>query len=428
MDTAMRKPSHSIIAILIVSSLLVILATLSARAFFTLLDDHNQPIATLTTNESINQANQDEEDDQSWQQLQVKKGDNLASLFKSAHLTQNDMYTLLQDPLAKEILMHIQTHKTLKVKHDANYHLSELWYPLSDRDSLHVFRDQSGFHSEKIHYAQTQQLAFATATIDHSLFGAGSKAGIPDKVIAQLSDLFNWDIDFAQDLRPGDTFSVLYKLSYLSNNKILVGDIVAAEFFNKGVLHQAILFIDPNGNKEYFTPDGQSLKRAFIRTPVKYTRISDPFNMRRLHPILHTIRPHKGVDYAAPRGTPIKATGDGTISFLGQKGGYGNVIVIKHNWRYTTLYGHLSHFATGVHVGSHVKQNQIIGYVGSTGLATGPHLHYEFRINGIHRNPVRVKLPQAKPIAKNYRAYFLTHAAQFINLIHHFPKNGKVVS
>ena len=392
------------------------------RAFFTLINQETQPIASVLADQSIDQANEEEAHDHSWHEITVKHGDTLESLFKRAHLTTQTLYQILQDPHISEVLEHIHPGKTLRIRQDQAQRLAELWYPITHRDSLHITRDDQGFHSEEVHYAQTQQLAFATATIQHSLFSAGAKASIPDKVTAQLTDLFSWEIDFAQDLRSGDSFSVLYKLTYLSNNKVLVGDIVAAEFINKDQSHQAILFIDPEGNKSYYTPEGKSLKRAFIRTPVKYTRISDPFNLNRLHPILHKIRPHRGVDYAAPRGTPIRATGDGVISFLGKKGGYGNAIVIKHNRRYTTLYGHMSHFAKGLRTGSRVKQSQIIGYVGSTGLATGPHLHYEFRINGIYYNPVKVVLPKSKPIKKSYRDYFITHAEQFMSLLHHYPK------
>ena len=412
----------------ITTSIILFLIATPVEAFFTLINDDPQPIASLATHERVIKANNTEQSNFNAFEVKVRKGDTLATIFKRAHLSINDMYTLLRDQKSKQKLANLHINRSLRFKQGPEHHLLELWYPLSDQESFHIYRDDMGYHSETTLYAKTQQLAYASATIQHSLFSAGAKAGIPDKVITQLTDLFNWEIDFAHDLRPGDNFSVLYKLTYLSNNKIIVDDVVAAEFNVKGQSHKAVLFIDPNGHKEYFTPEGKSLKRAFIRTPVKYTRISDPFNLRRFHPILHKVRPHKGVDYAAPHGTPIKATGNGVITFLGRKGGYGNAIVIKHNWRYTTLYGHLARFAKGLHNGSHVTQNQVIGYVGSTGLATGPHLHYEFRINGVHRNPMRVKLPQAQPILKRYRTYFLAHAQQFITLMHNYANQSTSIS
>ena len=230
----------------------------------------------------------------------------------------------------------------------------------------------------------------------------------------ELAGIFGWDIDFALDIRQGDSFAVIYEEVFLDGEKVRDGDIIAATFSNRGESYQAIRYTDASNHTDYYSPDGHSMRKAFLRTPVEFSRISSRFSLGRKHPILNTIRAHKGVDYAAPRGTPIKATGDGKVIYRGVKGGYGNVVIIQHGSSYSTLYGHMSRFARGVHSGSHVKQGQIIGYVGSSGLATGPHLHYEFRINGVHRNPLTVKLPDAQPLPKQYMADFQMHANQLV--------------
>ncbi len=254
------------------------------------------------------------------------------------------------------------------------------------------------------------RLAYASGTIDSSLFAAGQKAGLSDTVVMQLAAIFGWDVDFALDIRHGDSFTVLYEQQYLDGEKLADGNIIAAEFINQGTAYNAIRFTDPSGNGGYYTPAGLSMRKAFLRSPVDFYRISSRFQRERLNPVLHIRRPHLGVDYAAPTGTPIKAAGDGKIIFRGRKGGYGNVIIIQHTGVYRTLYGHMSRFRGGLSVGSHVRQGQVIGYVGMTGLATGPHLHYEFLVNGTHRNPLTVKLPNASPIAAKYRAAFEAQA------------------
>jgi murein DD-endopeptidase MepM/ murein hydrolase activator NlpD len=233
-------------------------------------------------------------------------------------------------------------------------------------------------------------------------------------MIMELAAIFGWDIDFALDIRRGDHFTVVYQEYYLEGKKVRDGDILAAEFTNQGKSYRAIRYVDADGNAGFYTPEGLSLRKAFLRTPVKFSRISSRFTLHRKHPILNRIRAHKGVDYAAPRGTPIRATGDGKVVFRGRKGGYGRTIVIQHGSKYSTLYGHMSRYNGKVKLGRRVRQGQVIGYVGSSGLATGPHLHYEFRIDGVHRNPLTVKLPVAEPIAKRYRDDFQKLATPLI--------------
>jgi murein DD-endopeptidase MepM/ murein hydrolase activator NlpD len=237
---------------------------------------------------------------------------------------------------------------------------------------------------------------------------------MPDKLTMNLAGIFAWDIDFVLDIRRGDDFFILFEEIYQDGKFITDGEIVAAEFNNNGRTFRAVRFIDESGRSDYFTPDGRSVRKAFIRAPVDFTRISSSFNPRRKHPILNKIRAHRGVDYAAPRGTPIKAAGDGKVIFRGRKGGYGNAVILQHGGNISTLYGHMSKFANSSRIGRRVKQGQTIGYVGSTGLATAAHLHYEYRLNGVHRNPRTVKLPQAEPIKDEYRQDFLTAAGPIL--------------
>ncbi|MEJ2115872.1 MAG: peptidoglycan DD-metalloendopeptidase family protein [Gammaproteobacteria bacterium] len=238
----------------------------------------------------------------------------------------------------------------------------------------------------------------ATGKINHSLFLAGQDAGMSDGLIMELAGIFGWDIDFALDIRQNDTFTVVYEELFLQGEKVGDGNIIAAEFVNNKHTYRAYRYTDNNGKTEFYSPDGKSMRKPFMRTPVDLARISSRFNLKRKHPILNKIRAHKGVDYAAATGTAIKATGDGKVVHRGRKGGYGNTIILRHGNTYTTLYAHMSKYARKTGIGSRVKQGQIIGYIGSTGLATGPHLHYEFRVNGVHRNPLKVKLPSAKPL------------------------------
>ena len=236
-------------------------------------------------------------------------------------------------------------------------------------------------------------------TIQSSIFSALETAGLPDSVASALSDIFGDSIDFHTDLRRGDRFNVIYEVLHHQGRAIRTGRILAAEFINRGVRHSAYLFRDADGNEDYYSLDGRSHKSGFLRSPLELSRVSSGFSMR-LHPVLGSWREHKGVDYSAPHGTAVKATSDGIVEFVGQQNGYGNFIVLRHGEKYTTAYGHLSGFAGGLKPGNKVRQGEIIGFVGSTGWSTGPHLHYEFRINDVHQDPLTVSLPSAAPLTK----------------------------
>ena len=276
---------------------------------------------------------------------------------------------------------------------------------LDDIKLLSIARQESGFAANTIERAVDIRTTGAHGQISSSLFEAGTDAGISDRTTMDMAGIFEWDIDFIQDVREGDTFTVIYEELWRDGVKLRDGEIVAAEFVNQGKSFRAARFRDESGRAGYYTPEGRSVRKAFIRAPLNFTRISSNFNPSRRHPVLNTIRAHRGVDYAAPTGTPIRAAGDGKVTFRGVQGGYGNTIVLQHGANITTLYGHLSRFGNARN-GARVNQGDVIGYVGRSGLATGPHLHYEYRVSGVHRNPRTVALPPADPIPAEQQTAF----------------------
>lgn len=264
-----------------------------------------------------------------------------------------------------------------------------------------------------------------SGTIQSSIFSALDAAGLPDSVAEALSGIFGDAIDFHADLRRGDRFSVIYEVFYHQGRAIRTGRILAAEFINRGVRHSAYLFRGIDGNEDYYSQDGRSHKAGFLRSPLEFSRVSSGFSMR-LHPVLGVWREHKGVDYSAPHGTAVKATSDGTVEFAGQQNGYGNFIVLRHGEKYTTGYGHLSGFASGLKPGNKVRQGEIIGFVGSTGWSTGPHLHYEFRINDVHQDPLTVTLPNAAALTKAELRSFEAQTAPLVAQLAHLQQSKTV--
>jgi len=342
----------------------------------------------------------------------VRRHDTLERIFRRLKLSLADLTAILGLPGARQALNQIRPGDKLTVVHeDGSVHA--LNRRINETEILSVTRADSGFVAEVI----TTPIEFRTAhvygTIDTSLFVAARAAGVNPETIMQLAnDIFGWEIDFALDIRPGDRFHLVYEQKYRDGTYLGDARILAAEFVNTGEKHRAVHYASADGEIDgYFTPDGRSMRRQFLRAPLDFRRVSSNFNLRRRHPILNYIRAHQGVDYSASTGTSIRAAGDGRVSFIGKKGGYGKVITLEHGGGITTLYAHMSGFARGVRHGLRVKQGQSIGYVGSTGAATGPHLHYEYRINGTHRNPRTVRLPDAAPIPAEYLADFLSKAA-----------------
>ena len=343
---------------------------------------------------------------QHWIEERVRAGDSLARIFSRLGLSANLLHRVTQSSKAAAQLARIKPGETLKVLLDEEKNLRELIHLYSPAKSLQITANNDGFTSKVIEREYEIRQTSASGTITDSLFRSGGEAGLPDAMIMDLASIFGWDIDFALEIRAGDSFSVIYEEKYLDGERQGNGAILAAEFRNRGKRFRAVRFIDDHGRSNYFSPGGKSMRKTFLRAPVDFRRISSKFTPTRWHPVLGKRRPHRGVDYAAKTGTPVKAAGDGKVIYRGRKGGYGNTLIIQHPNHYTTLYAHLSKFRGTVKKGSRVKQGDIIGYVGMTGLATGPHLHYEFRINSVHRNPLTVKLPSASPIAKKYSDRF----------------------
>jgi len=349
------------------------------------------------------------------QSVQVAAGDSLSKLLTSKGISAQDIYKVSLADKKQKTLLKMRPGQTLNfTTNEASGELTKLTLVLNRLDSV-TFERENDNKFNRIDTSRTPEIiqTYKEAEINNSLFVDGMKSGIEQPLLIELANIFGWDIDFALDIRKGDSLSMLYEEKYLDGEKIGHGNIIAAQFINNGRTYQAIRYKTDKG-ANYYTPDGLAMRKAFIRTPVDFTRISSKFNPNRLHPIFKTSRPHRGVDYAAASGTPVKAAGDGKVSFAGKQNGYGNVVIIDHGRGYQTLYAHLKGFSRGIRRGVRVKQGKIIAYVGQTGWATGPHLHYEFRINGTHKNPVTVKLPNDDPMPKKDLKKYLPYAKQVV--------------
>ncbi|HET9330472.1 MAG TPA: peptidoglycan DD-metalloendopeptidase family protein [Steroidobacteraceae bacterium] len=343
----------------------------------------------------------------------VTRNDTLDHIFRRWKLNLADLASMRSLPGVRANLDSLRPGELLHLWHKDGQ-LFGLERRLNESQTLKVSRDGDQLKADVVQNALDTRSRTVRGRIDSSLFEAVETAGAHDQTAVALADIFGWDIDFVLDVRPGDTFAVTYSEIWRDGKFVKDGPIEAAEFVNQGREFRAVRYVDPDGESHYYTPDGRSMHKAFLRAPVEFTRVSSRFNSARLHPILNRIRAHKGVDYAAPIGTPVKAAGDGSIRFAGVMGGYGNVVEIEHSRSVMTVYGHLSRFARGTRVGTHVTQGTVIAYVGMTGLATGPHLHYEYRVNGVFKNPQTVPLPSAAPIDARYKDDFLARTAPLL--------------
>lgn len=353
--------------------------------------------------------------DEFWHLDQVRRDDKLGVLLERMYVKDEDAIKFLMlAPEARAINTQLIPGRTLKIKTNLAGQLLHLKYELDAENVLTANLGQEGYQvtTEKMALQSTHVLK--SGTIKNSLFGATDAAGIPDQIALQIAEIFSSEINFHDDLRTGDNFIVIYEAFYNAGELVKTGNVLAVEFVNNGKTYQAIHFGEASGKFAYYTPEGKSLHKSFLRTPVEFTRVSSNFNPGRFHPILHRFKAHKGVDLAAPSGTRIKAAGDATVEFMGRKGGYGNVIVLKHKNNVSTVYGHLSRFAKGLRKNMRVSQGDIIGYVGMTGLATGPHLHYEFLVNKVHRNPLTVALPTSVPLDAKYKEKFAAISSNYM--------------
>lgn len=362
-----------------------------------------------------------------WVTLKVESGQSLSNIFDAQGLPPDEWMALLR--LGGDVLQlkRLKAGEELQIRKDGD-RLQELRYVLDELRTLTVRRVDDQFEAVTLTAEVEHRQMEATGVINNSLFVDGAKAGLSDRMIMELAEIFGYDVDFALDIRQGDRFGVVYDKLYKDGKSMRFGDILAAEFVNQGKAYRAVRHVGPDGRAAYYTPEGQSLRKAFIRTPLDVCRVSSPFNLKRRHPILNTIRAHKGVDYAAGSGTPIKAVGDAKVSFVGNKSGFGRVVVLQHGSQYETLYAHMSRFRPGLRAGDRVSQGQVIGFVGMSGLATAPHLHFEFHVGGRHVNPVTVAMPRANPLPASEVARFKTATAPLLTALNKIEASSQTAS
>lgn len=340
----------------------------------------------------------------------ILRSDTISSLLSRLGIADPDAIAFLnQNRDAKAIARQLRPGKTVTAKTGPDGELLALFFPLNGKDAtLVVERKSNGFVASEQALQLTAQTHFKSGEITSSLFGATDAAGIPDAIATQLAEIFSGDIDFYRDLRKGDRFTIVYESLIHNGQHVRSGRILAAEFVNNNKTHQAYWFQAEDGKGGYYGADGKNLRKAFLRSPLEFSRVTSGFSNARLHPVLQITRAHKGIDYGAPTGTRVRAVADASVEFAGRQGGYGNLIILKHQGAYSTAYGHLNGFAPGIRKGARVSQGDTIGFVGQTGVATGPHLHYEFRINSQQVNPMAAALPDAIPLNASHLQRFKT--------------------
>ncbi|HSQ03981.1 MAG TPA: peptidoglycan DD-metalloendopeptidase family protein [Burkholderiales bacterium] len=344
-----------------------------------------------------------------WREERIQRGDTIGTLLARLGIDDPEAAQFLRNAREARSLYRLAPGRMVRAETTAEGRLVSLHYLHADA-ALDLQRTGDSFRITEQAPTLERRVLMKSGEIRSSLFAATDAAQLPDAIATQLADIFSTDIDFHKDLRRGDHFTVVYEMFYDHGESVKSGRVVAAEFVNQDKTYQAVWFKDGEAQGGYYTPEGKNIRKAFLRSPLEFSRVSSGFSNARYHPILQEWRAHRGIDYAAPVGTGVKATADGVVEFASRYNGYGNLIVIRHQSKYTTWYGHLSAFARGIRKGARVSQGTVIGYVGATGLATGPHLHYEFRINDVHQNPLRVVMPEAPPITPERRAAFETVA------------------
>ncbi|ASQ45030.1 peptidoglycan DD-metalloendopeptidase family protein [Legionella clemsonensis] len=348
-----------------------------------------------------------------WKIINAQRGDSLAVIFKRVGLSSQTLQTIMHDNPRTKALSQIKPNQQLEFLIQKQI-LEKMIMPVSSTQYLEIYREGRHYKSKLNFKKMDSRNRIVTATVRGSLFSTAKRYNIPYKLVQQMTEIFTWDINFAKEIRAGDQFTIIYQGLYVGDKLVGAGDILAVSYRNRGNTYQAIRHTDRSGHTDYYSPQGTSLKKAFDRYPLRFSHISSTFSLSRYHPILHYRRAHKGVDLAAPIGTPIRATGDGRIEIIGRQSGYGNMIKISHNKTYSTIYGHMLKFQKGISRGTYVKRGQVIGYVGQTGLASGPHCHYEFHINKQPRNPTTVELPRGFPISGREMASFKAKSAPLL--------------
>ncbi len=358
----------------------------------------------------------------------IRAGDSVPALLRRLGVDDERVTDYLRnDKASQAIFRQLSPGKTVTAWVEPVAGLQRLQFPLNgtNDNALIVERGNDGNITSAVQALKLEvRVVMKSAEIRYSLFGATDAAGIPDGIATQMADIYGGDIDFHRDLRKGDRFAVVYESIVHMGKEIRSGKLLAAEFINSGKSYRAAWFAAAGAEGGYYSADGTSLRKAFLRSPLEFSRITSGFTSARFHPVLQQWRAHRGIDYGAPIGTRIRATGNGTVEFVGVKGGYGKAVVLRHQGRYTTLYAHMSGFAPGIRNGAKVSQGDAIGFVGATGLVSGPHLHYEFQISGVHQNPLAMALPSAPPLAANQLPEFKRHTGEHFARIHRIRESG----
>jgi murein DD-endopeptidase MepM/ murein hydrolase activator NlpD len=345
----------------------------------------------------------------------IQRGDTVAALLSRLGVDDPEAMEFMRRSKDVKTLTQLRPGRTVRAETTSEGELKRLTYLAPGGELLSIDRGEDGFRASEGTAELDSQPAMASGEIRSSLFAATDAAGLPDAVAIQIAEIFSSQIDFHRDLRRGDRFAVVYESLSHNGEQVKSGRVLAVEFVNQGKAHRAVWFEAEDGKGGYYTPEGTSLRRAFLRSPLEFSRISSGFTLARFHPILKTWSAHRGIDYAAPTGTRVRTTADGVVSFSGWKGGYGKLVIVDHPGRYQTYYAHLSAFAPGIRKGARVSQGDFVGHVGSTGMATGPHLHYEFHIAGVQHDPMRVVLPEAAPITRALRPQFEARALPLVH-------------
>ena len=359
---------------------------------------------------------------------EIKNGENLALIGEKYEIRPVDIHYLSSQKPHGKLLRKIRPGETLSFTLDKEKQLLRVDYQPDPLTIITFDRDDKSFNSSSNSITPTREILFSHGVIEQNLFYASQKIGLADALTMRLAQIFQWDIDFVLDLRPGDSFFLMYEELFVNDKFVGHGDILAAEFINQGESYTAVFFKDDLGRGDFFNLEGESMRKAFLRAPVEFSRISSSFNLNRVHPLFKTVRPHRGIDYAAPTGTPVLAAGDGRIKTASRTQPNGKYVIIQHGQQFMTKYLHLSKFGRGIKSGKMVKQGQVIGYVGQTGYATGPHLHYEFLVNGIHQNPRTVSLPKATPIAPKHKHLFAIEATRLFSLLESYKGQMRLAS
>jgi len=346
-----------------------------------------------------------------WREERVRRGDTIGALLARAGIDDAGLTALVQRDPAARALYQLRPGQPVRVATDADDRFVELRFSPAPAQVLSILRDGDRLAARRFDAKVDTRVAVRSGVIETSLFGAADAIGLPDAITLALADAFSGDIDFYHDLRRGDRFSVVYETLSVEGEPAGAGRILAAEFENRGRLLKAYRWVAPDGSEGYYGDDGSNARKGFLRSPMAFSRVTSGFSLARRHPIFATWRAHTGTDFGAPAGTPIRATANGVVAFAGAQGGYGNVVVLKHDGAITTLYGHMSRFAGGIRAGARVSQGDTIGYVGQTGWATGPHVHYEFRVGNVARNPQTIALPAAEAVPAAQRAAYVAAIA-----------------